>query len=135
MAQRVDHPGEGHVGFRISRITKLKAVVFWVSKQHREGAAVTIECLNAEVIHEMIQEMMIAGTEPKKDDKLYYPKKIQSQKVYFVGSKFQKLLGLSSGQLFEQPILTDFNAKTTFLAGQITVIFPAASLSYDQQPK
>jgi hypothetical protein len=31
--------------------------------------------------------------------------------------------------------LTDFNAATTLMAGQIAVLFPAASFSYDTHPK
>jgi hypothetical protein len=30
---------------------------------------------------------------------------------------------------------TDFNAATTLMAGQIAVLFPAASISYEQRPK
>jgi hypothetical protein len=54
MAKRVDHPGDGHISFGIGRITKFKAVAFWVQKQRREGATVTIDRLDTDVICDTI---------------------------------------------------------------------------------
>jgi hypothetical protein len=54
MAKQVDRPSDGHVGFGIGHITKMKAVAFWVRKQRQEGVAITIDRLNADVIRDTI---------------------------------------------------------------------------------
>jgi hypothetical protein len=98
MAKRVDRPGDGHVGFGIGRITKFKAIAFWVRKQRQEGVAIAIDRLDADVIRGMICEMTIAGTEPKKDDKLYYPEKFNPKKYISWARSFENYLDSVRGK-------------------------------------
>jgi hypothetical protein len=48
--------------------------------------------LDADVIHDTIQEMTIAGTEPKKDDKLYYLEKFNPKKYISWAQSFENYL-------------------------------------------
>jgi hypothetical protein len=73
-------PVAQRVNFGMHRISKFKAIAYWVRKCFYEGTVVDVANLNQEVIMAMSRELTLVPLEPKRDDKLFYPPKFYPNK-------------------------------------------------------
>jgi hypothetical protein len=80
--------------FGIQHVLYVKAVLFWVHKQHREGIPVLIENLNPDVIMQMVQEMNLERSMDASadDDKVGQLAKFELQKYVSWAQSFENYL-------------------------------------------